>query len=72
MTLKIKKLHKDAVVPVRAHPDDAGLDVYCFADIIIPPHQTVKVSAGISYEGQTDIVFLRGTKAPLGQKELKL
>ena len=26
-TLKFKKLHPDAVIPKRAHPDDAGLDL---------------------------------------------
>jgi dUTP pyrophosphatase len=71
MTLKIKKLHKDAVVPVRAHPDDAGLDVYCFADIIIPPHQTVKVSAGISYEVPDGYCIFAWDKGSLGSKGIK-
>lgn len=50
VTLKIKRLHEKTILPTRAHYDDAGLDVYCYEETIIPPHTTVKVPTGFAYE----------------------
>ena len=32
MKIKVKKLHPEAKVPVKAHPSDTGWDVYCVSD----------------------------------------
>jgi dUTP pyrophosphatase len=41
-------LHSDALPPTRKHADDAGMDVYAYADTIIPPHSFGIVPTGIS------------------------
>jgi dUTPase len=52
MKLKVKKLNPKANIPTRAHHDDAGLDIYCCENMIIPPHTTVKVPTGIAAHEQ--------------------
>jgi len=48
MTLFIKKLSATAIVPTRAHDDDAGLDVYASIDAIVPACGWAWVSTGIA------------------------
>jgi dUTP pyrophosphatase len=50
MKVKIKKLHKDAVIPRQAYPGDAGSDLVSVEDAIIRPGCTVLVSTGIAIE----------------------
>lgn len=49
-TLKIKKIHPDAIVPTRSHPHDAGLDLYALEDVEIPDGETVLVKTGIAVD----------------------
>ncbi|MEN9337768.1 MAG: hypothetical protein RIQ41_82 [Candidatus Parcubacteria bacterium] len=69
--LKIKKLHQDAKLPVRAHYDDAGLDVFSYERMVIPPHTTVKVPTGIAYEIPDGYCIFTWDKSSLGSKGLK-
>lgn len=69
--LKVKKLHPDAKIPTRAHHDDAGLDVYCYETIILPPHKTVKVSTGIAYEVPDGYCVFAWDKGSVGSKGIK-
>ncbi len=50
--VKIKKLKDGAVIPKKAHDDDAGFDLYaCIPDsLVIHPHKTVLIGTGISVE----------------------
>ena len=48
MTLNIQRLHPDAILPTRAHPDDAGLDLYAAEQIGIPVLGRNLVSTGIA------------------------
>lgn len=53
--IKIKKLHKDAVIPTRGSDYAAGYDLYvCLKDgedeIVIPAHCTRKVGTGLAME----------------------
>lgn len=48
--LKIKKLHPDAIIPTRAHSNDAGYDLYSSEDIWIPAGVTLKISTGIAIQ----------------------
>lgn len=45
--IKVKKLHKDAIMPTR-DKGDAGWDLYAFEDAIINPGDVVPVRTGIS------------------------
>lgn len=71
MKLKVKKIHPNAKLPTRAHHDDAGLDVYCVEETIIPPHTTMKVSTGIAYEVPDGYCVFAWDKGSVGSKGIK-
>lgn len=48
MQLKVKRLTDTAVLPVKAHPTDAGFDICADEDIRIDAGETVTVSTGLS------------------------
>lgn len=68
--MQVKKLHEDAVVPVRAHATDAGLDLYSVEDATIFPGQTVKVKTGIALAIPDSKVGLIWPRSSLGSKGL--
>lgn len=49
-SLKIKKLHENAVIPKRATAGSAGMDLYACIDekITVQPHECVKFPTGIA------------------------
>ena len=47
MTLRFKRIHPDAVLPVYAHPSDAGMDVRSVADMVIPRGGRALVPTGL-------------------------
>lgn len=49
-TIKIKRLHPDAVLPKKAHEGDAGFDLVAVEDVIIEPGETALVPTGIAVE----------------------
>lgn len=49
-TLKIKKMHPDAIVPKYAHAGDSGFDFVAMEDVLILPGQTVKIPTGLAFE----------------------
>lgn len=57
-TLKIKKLHEDAITPTRSFPTDSGLDLYTLEDMTFLDGETKLIKTGIAvdipagYEGQ--------------------
>ena len=71
MQLKIKKLHPDALLPTRAHHDDAGLDVYCYEKVTLLPHVTTKVPTGIAYEIPEGYCIFAWDKGSVGSKGIK-
>ena len=50
MILKVKKLRQDAILPVYAHPGDAGMDVFANEDAQLEPGVTRLVKTGIAIE----------------------
>jgi dUTP pyrophosphatase len=48
--LKVKKLCPDSRIPVRANPDDAGLDLFAQEDTIIPGWGKAVLATGISVQ----------------------
>ena len=48
MQLKVKRLTDTAVLPVKAHPTDAGFDICADENITINAGETVTVSTGLS------------------------
>lgn len=52
MEIKIKRLHNDVKIPTKAHPSDAGFDLYACLDkeIYIQPNQTIMIPTGFAWE----------------------
>ncbi|MDO4908414.1 MAG: dUTP diphosphatase [Corynebacterium sp.] len=48
MEIAIRRLDKDLPLPVRAHPGDAGVDLYAAQDATIAPGHRVLVGTGIA------------------------
>jgi dUTP pyrophosphatase len=48
--LPIRRLSEGALMPTRAHPDDAGLDLYAVKATRIPPGERATVGTGIAIE----------------------
>lgn len=46
--VQVKKLAKDAVIPQRAHADDAGVDLSSAEDVVLVPGQRALVGTGIA------------------------
>ncbi len=61
----------EATLPVRAHPNDAGLDLFCFEDAILSPGQGKLIRTGIAValpEGHVGLVADRSSMAKKGLK----
>lgn len=71
MKIHVKRLREEAVLPTRAHHDDAGMDIYACEKHIVPPHQTVKIGTGIAFEIPSGYALLVWDKSSLGSKGLK-
>lgn len=50
ITVKVKKLHEDAVIPKKAYTDDSGFDLHALEDIVIEPGKTIKIRTGLAFE----------------------
>jgi dUTP pyrophosphatase len=50
MTIYCKLLHKDAKLPVRANPLDAGLDLFSIESAVLHPHSRAVIGTGIAIE----------------------
>lgn len=46
--LKIKRLTESAKIPVKAHENDAGFDIFSDEEVTIPPFQRKTIKTGIS------------------------
>ena len=46
--IRVLKLRSDAVIPDKAHDDDAGYDLYACDSITIPPGQSKLIPTGIA------------------------
>ena len=68
MKLNIKKLHPDAVIPARAHHDDAGLDVYTYEAFELQPGERKTIPTGIALAIPTGYVGLIWDKSSVPHK----
>lgn len=50
MELRIKRTHKDAILPTYAHESDAGMDLCSVEERIIKPNETALIKTGIIIE----------------------
>lgn len=47
--VKVKKLHKDAVIPAYAKEMDAGFDLVAVEDVLVAPGASTKVPTGLAF-----------------------
>jgi dUTP pyrophosphatase len=62
MTLKVRRLDARAVLPTRAYPGDAGLDLYALEQRDLGPGERASIGTGISVQipdGQAGLVLPR-------------
>jgi len=50
ITIKVKKLHKDATLPVYAHDGDVCADICALEDIVLYPFDRILVPTGLAFE----------------------
>ena len=70
-TISIRKVSPEAVLPTRAHPHDAGMDLYSLEDILLEPRQGKMSRTGIAVavpEGYVGMVADRSSLAKKGVK----
>jgi dUTP pyrophosphatase len=49
-TLKVKKLHPDAVLPMYNYPSDSGFDLHSVEEVILAPFGRALVPTGLSFQ----------------------
>lgn len=50
MKIKVKKLHKDAIIPRFAHTTDTGFDLFTVEKTVIKPKEKAIVKTGLAFE----------------------
>ena len=60
MELKVKKINKEAKLPVYGHKGDAGLDLFSFVECVLAAGETRPIPTGIQVavpEGQVGLIW---------------
>ncbi len=70
--IEMKKLDPKATLPTRAHPGDAGMDLYCLEDGVLEPGQGKLLKTGISMAIQEGYVGLICDRSSMGKKGIKV
>ena len=68
MMLQVKKLNSEAKLPERAHPHDAGLDLFILDDVVLEKGATVVLGTGIALAIPEGYVGLIWDKSGLAAK----
>ena len=50
MNIKVKKVHKNAIIPTFAHQTDTGFDLFTVENTVIHPNQKTIVRTGLVFE----------------------
>ena len=69
--LPIRRLLPEAILPTRANPGDAGLDLYVLEDVSLAPGQGALARTGIAVAIPPGHVGLIADRSSLGKKGLK-
>jgi dUTP pyrophosphatase len=70
-TLKAKRLDPRATLPRRAHPEDAGLDLFALDAVEIAPGHGVKIRTGVAFEIPVGFVGMVADRSSLAVRGLK-
>lgn len=69
--LPILRVSPEATLPTRAHPDDAGLDLYSLEDTLIAPQKGVTTRTGIALALPQGFVGLVADRSSMAKRGLK-
>lgn len=69
--LPILKITPESLLPTRAHPDDAGLDLYSVEETYLPPQCGKAIKTGIAIALPKNHVGLITDRSSLAKKGLK-
>ena len=69
--LRMQRLDPAAILPARAHPDDAGLDLRALDAVEIAPGRGVKIRTGIAMEIPQGFVGMIADRSSLAARGLK-
>ena len=72
MKVRFKKLHQDAVVPTKAHPQDAGFDLTCTTVVTDYENNILSCGTGIAVEIPDGFVGLLFPRSSVYKKNLVL
>lgn len=69
--LNVKKVTPDAILPTRAHADDAGLDLYAFENGVIAPGGGLVARTGIAIALPEKTVGLVADRSSMAKRGVK-
>jgi dUTP pyrophosphatase len=69
--LQILRLSPEAVLPTRAHADDAGLDLYALEDVALEPREGRAARTGVAFAIPQGFVGLVADRSSLAKRGLK-
>ena len=71
ISVNILRLAENAILPTRAHPNDAGLDLYSMEDVTLPPQLGRPVKTGIALAIADGFVGMVADRSSLAKKGIK-
>lgn len=72
ITIKFKKLSKDAIIPTKAHASDIGMDLYAAQDYRLYHANPTKISTKIACEFPKGVAGLILDRSSMGAKGIKV
>ena len=70
-SLSIRRFAPEAKVPTRAHPDDAGLDLYGFEDVILAPGEGKMCRTGVGIALPHGYMGMVADRSSMGKRGIK-
>ena len=70
-SISAKRMHPEATLPTRAHPDDAGMDLYALEDAHLPPFEGKLVRTGIAFAIAQGFVGMIADRSSMAKKGVK-
>ena len=69
--LPVRRMEPAAILPTRAHADDAGLDLYALEDAVVPPGEGRMLKTGVAVAVPAGHVGLVCDRSSLAKRGLK-
>lgn len=70
-TLPVRRVHPEATLPTRAHPEDAGLDLYALEDVILGPGEGRMARSGVAFALPRGTVGMIADRSSMARKGIK-